>query len=122
MKRILSLAAAVCAVSFAAAAQAGPMDGAFGNTVVLDYGNNMVAKMHANADGSYSVLQPDGKTSKGTWTATGGQTCFSQTDPAPPAGAAPSCSASVDGKVAGDSWTGAGAGGAAVKISIVAGR
>lgn len=122
MKRVLSLTLAMSAMSFATLAQAGPMDGAYGNTVIVDYGNNAVVKIHVNSDGSYALIQPDGASAKGSWAVTGGQTCFTQTDPAPAAGVAPSCSAAVDGKGPGDNWTSTGQGGAPVKVSIVAGR
>lgn len=122
MKPILTVVATVAAMACATLAMAGPMDGAYGNTVVVDYGNNAVAKIFVNADGSYGLTQPDGVTAKGTWAVSGGQTCFTQTDPAPAAGATPSCSATVDGKGPGDSWTSTGQGGAPVKVSIVAGR
>lgn len=50
-----------------------------------------------------------------------GNTCFTQTDPAPPAGMGANCSPTAEKKV-GDSWTAPGPNGSTLTVSIVAGR
>lgn len=110
-------------VAIAAAMMAGPaladdpMASTYGNTVVIVYGDGTTVKLFVNADGTYTGSSPMGE-SAGSWTASGGQTCFTQTAPQ---AAPPSCSPTVSKNV-GDSWTGTGQGGAPVTISIQAGR
>ncbi|MDI1363556.1 MAG: hypothetical protein PSX79_01585 [bacterium] len=113
--------AGVLAFGITGAALADPMAGAYGNTVAITYPNGAVAKMYVDANGTYTTQGPDGSTMKGHWTVADGKTCLAQTDPAPPAGMAPSCSPTVEKKV-GDSWTAPGPEGSTITIAIVAGR
>ncbi|ALL13525.1 hypothetical protein [Caulobacter henricii] len=113
--------AAVLALGISGAALADPMASAYGNTVTITYPNGAVAKMHIDADGTYVTKTPDGASSKGTWKIDGGNTCFSQTEPAPPAGMAANCSPTAEKKV-GDSWTAPGPNGSTITVAIVAGR
>ena len=62
-KTALGIAAVL---AMAGAAQAGPMESAFGNTVVVTYPNGMVSNLYVNADGTYTASSPQGATS-GTW-------------------------------------------------------
>jgi len=113
--------AAVLALGISGAALADPMASAYGNTVAITYPNGAVAKMHIDADGTYMTKAPDGATAKGSWKIDGGNTCFTQTDPAPPAGMGANCSPTAEKKV-GDSWTAPGPNGSTLTVSIVAGR
>lgn len=113
--------AAVMALGISGVAMADPMAGVYGNTVTITYPNGMVAKMFIDAGGSYATTGPDGSTMKGSWKVENGATCFTQTDPAPPAGMPANCSPTVEKKV-GDSWTAPGPEGSTITIAIVAGR
>ena len=113
--------AAVLAVGFSSAALADPMASAYGNTVAITYPNGAVAKMFIDADGRYAIKGPDGSTMKGSWKIDGANTCFTQTEPAPPAGMGANCSPTSDKKV-GESWTAPGPNGSTMTVSIVAGR
>ena len=115
------LMAGVISLGLAGTAMADPMAGAYGNTVTITYPNGVAAKMMIDADGAYTTVGPDGSKAKGTWKAADGQTCFTQIDPAPPAGMAANCSPTVEHK-AGDSWDAPGPNGSTLKIAIVAGR
>ena len=122
----MRLLAKVAACTLALAALAGPamaadaMASAYGNTVNITYPDGTAVKLFVNEDGTYTIDSPAGASS-GAWAIKGSQTCFTQVDPAPAAGMSPSCSPTVTKNV-GDSWTGTGQGGAAVTISISAGR
>ena len=117
-KTALTAGVALAMAALAGPAMADPMASAYGNTVVVTYPGDAKVKLHVNADGTYESIAPDGAKASGTWTVSGGQTCFTQTAPAAmPA----SCSPTVDKKV-GDSWTATGQGGAPVTVTIVEGR
>jgi hypothetical protein len=120
MKRIL-LGAAILALS-AGVALADNLAGYYGNTVVTTMPDGSVIKTKVNKDGTYSSALPNGTTAKGTWAWKDATTaCFTQTEPAPPAGSAPACFP-IDAHKVGDTWTGKGADGKTdVKYSIVAG-
>jgi hypothetical protein len=113
--------AAIAVVGAAGAAAADPMAGAYKNTVAITYPNGAVTKMFIDEDGTYSAKAPDGATVKGTWKVENGSTCFTQAEPAPPAGTPANCSPTVERK-AGDSWTAPGPNGSTLSISIVVGR
>ena len=115
------LAKAAIAAAFLMAAgpalAADAMATAYGNTVVITYGDGTTVKLFIDEGGSYTGDSPMGA-SAGTWSISGGQTCFTQTSPeATP----PSCGATVSKNV-GDVWQGTGQGGAPVTITIQAGR
>jgi len=112
---------AVLALGISGAALADPMASAYGNTVAITYPNGAVAKMHIDADGQYTTKGPDGSTMKGSWKIDGANTCFTQTDPAPPAGMGANCNPTAEKKV-GDTWTAHGPNGSTISVSIVAGR
>ncbi|MDQ0462917.1 hypothetical protein QO010_000665 [Caulobacter ginsengisoli] len=123
----MRLLAKVAACSLMLAALAGPamaadaMASAYGNTVSVTYPDGTTVKLFIEADGTYtSTGGPSGDT-MGAWAIKGGQTCFTQTSPEPPAGTSPSCSPTVTKNV-GDTWTAPGQGGATATITITAGR
>lgn len=120
MKRIL-LGAAVLALS-AGVALADNLAGYYGNTVVQTLPDGSVVKTKINKDGTYTSALPNGSTAKGTWAWKDATTaCFTQTEPAPAAGAGAACFP-IDARKVGDSWTGKGADGKTdVKYSLVAG-
>lgn len=79
--------------------------GVYGNTITSTYADGRVVKVYVEPEHIYSIVLPDGKTLKGTWANTGGQSCFTLTDPPPTPGAKPSCFPLRDYKV-GDTFTG----------------
>lgn len=99
----------------------GEMSGAFGNTVTITNAAGAVTKLHINEDNSYKAVLPDGAVHTGTWAMTGEQVCFTQTEPAPAADAAPACGLAQPDKKVGDSWE-QGEGDQKVTIAIVEGR
>lgn len=108
---------ALAATMLAGPALADPMASTYGNTVVVTYGDGTTVNIYVNEDGTYTGSSPMGE-SAGTWTASGGQTCFTQSSPEP---GEPSCSQTVSKNV-GDSWQSTGQGGAPVTVTIQAGR
>lgn len=117
----IAILAAVAVMAAASAAAADPMASAYNNTVTITYPNGAMTKMHIDADGSYVAKAPDGSTAKGSWKIENGSTCFTQTEPAPPAGTPANCSPTVERKV-GETWTAPGPNGSTLNVSIVAGR
>ncbi|MFZ4606903.1 MAG: hypothetical protein ACOYM5_11645 [Caulobacter sp.] len=117
--KFLAKAAIAAAIFMAAgpALAADPMASAYGNTVVITYGDGTTVKLFIDEGGSYTGESPMGATS-GSWSISGGQTCFTQQSPE---AAPPSCGPTVS-KSVGDSWQGTGQGGAPVTLSIQAGR
>lgn len=117
--KFLAKAAIAAAIFMAAgpALAADPMAAAYGNTVTIVYSDGTTVKLFIDEGGTYTGESPAGQ-SAGTWSISGGQTCFTQTSPeATP----PSCGPTVSKNV-GDTWQGTGQGGAPVTISILAGR
>lgn len=115
--RLLASVAFVAAMMAGPALAADPMASAYGNTVVIVYGDGTTVNLYVNEDGTYTGSSPMGE-SAGTWAISGNKTCFTQSSPdATP----PSCSPTV-AKNVGDTWTGTGQGGAPVTITIQAGR
>ena len=117
--KILAKAAIAAAIFMAAgpALAADPMAAAYGNTVNIVYGDGTTVKLFIDEGGSYTGESPAGQSS-GTWSISGGQTCFTQTAPEP---TPPSCGPTVSKNV-GDSWQSTGQGGAPVTVTIQAGR
>ncbi len=111
---------ALIALVAASPAAADTWSGAYDATIVSTYANGTVVKVYVNADHSYSIGLPDGKTLKGTWADAGGQSCFTPVDPPAPAGAKPSCFPLKDYKV-GDTFAGEDATGKFTGV-ITAGR
>jgi hypothetical protein len=102
MKRIL-LAAAAFAVS-ATVALADNLAGYYGNTVEVTAPDGKVSKSRVNADKTWSTVNPDGSTSKGTWAWKDEKTaCFTQTEPPPAPDAKPACF-EIQPHKPGDSW------------------
>ncbi len=96
--------------------------GLVGNTVLLTTPDNNTIKIQLHADGTYQTLVSNGPGAKGTWKVDNGQLCYSQTDPAPPAGRPnPFCAPGMDGRKVGDTWTQPGPGGN-MNGSVVAGQ
>ena len=112
-----------CAASLALAGAAhADMSGMVGNTIVLNGANNLVIKVQLHADGTYQTAVGAGPAVKGTWKDKAGQLCYTQTDPAPPAGQpAEFCAPGMNGRKVGDTWTQQGPGGQ-LNGSVVAGQ
>jgi len=119
MKRIL-IAAAVLAVS-STAAFADAFTNYYGNTVTITYPDGTVVKAYVNKDKTWERHTADGKAVKGTFEEKEGKVCFTQTDPAPAADAAPACLA-VDDHKPGDSWSTKDDKGNETKYAMTAGR
>jgi hypothetical protein len=104
MKRILTAAALAAFSASMAMAADDPMASRYGNTIVTTTADGKAAgSTYYDADGKMSRKTPDGKETKGTWKLEGDKLCITQTDPAPAAGAAPTCLPFAAHKV-GDSW------------------
>jgi hypothetical protein len=116
------LVGSAAALALAGAAHA-DMSGLVGNTIQITGANNLNVKIQLHADGTYQTTSPQGVV-KGTWKADGDKLCYTQTDPAPPAGRPnPFCAQGMDGKKVGDTWTVPGQGGApGMNGSVVAGQ
>lgn len=99
----IGLAVAMMAMAVGGAARADTEAGMYGNTVVCSYPDGAVTKVYLEAGGAYTVVR-GGKTIAGKWTDDGTNVCYTDTDPAPPAGAKDICVAAKAWKV-GDSWT-----------------
>ena len=97
------LMAAASALFAAQGASAGDMTGLFGNTIECTYPNGNVTKVWVKDGGQYTVLR-DGNTVNGTWVDNGDQACYTETDPAPPAGTKPVCASSAPMKI-GATWS-----------------
>lgn len=98
------------------------MSGMVGNTIQLTGGNGQVIKVQLHADGTYQTVVGGGPTIKGTWKDKDGQLCYTQTDPAPQAGApAEFCAPGMNGRKVGDTWTQQGPGGQ-MNGTVVAGQ
>ena len=121
MKRSF-LFAAVAALAVAAAAQADPLAGAYGNTVVRTMPDGTKATTYFNADKTWEEHN-GAVTTKGTFAMKDDtHVCMTQTDPAPADPAkATTCNEAADHKV-GDTWTGTTPDGKPVSLTITAGR
>jgi hypothetical protein len=100
------------------------MSGLVGNTILINGPPGGPIKIQLKSDGTYQTVSAAG-TAKGTWKADGDKLCYTQTDPAPPAGRPnPFCAQGMDGKKVGDTWTVPGGpnGGPAMNGSVVAGQ
>ena len=121
MRLGIALVIAGAGMLAAAPALADTWSGAYGGTIVSTYTDGRVVDVYVNADHSYSIAKTDGSTIlKGTWADTDAGSCFTQTDPAPDAGAKPLCFPIKNYQV-GDSFQGADPSGAFTGV-IKAGR
>ena len=100
----LQFFASACAVAvfIASGARADNMSGMYGNTVVCSYPDGNVTKVYVEQGGAYTVIR-GGQTIAGNWADDGTNVCYTETNPAPPAGTKPVCVASKAWKV-GDGW------------------
>lgn len=109
--------AAVMMVGGAAFAASATMEATFGNTVtVSDASGNTLASYFMNADGTFSLTGADGTSAAGTWRETDTEVCLTVT------GGEESCSPLSAGHGVGDTWEATGADGAAITLTITAGR
>jgi len=120
-----TLIAGVLAAAAGAALSSGAraddiMAGMYGNTVVAKYSDGRVTKVYIKPGGAYTVVR-NGQTINGTWTDDTKQTCYTETDPAPPAGTKPICVPSMAHKV-GDTWQVTDADGKTSTAVVVAGQ
>jgi hypothetical protein len=104
MKRVSKVASIASFVFFALVPQAGAVDmsGYYGNTIMCTDSAGAVTKVWVKEGGKYTVNRGTGDI-QGTYTATGDIACYTETDPAPPAGSKPFCPPGGPYKV-GDTW------------------
>ena len=88
------------------------------NTLVITSAKNVVTKIFANKDGTWTSTSSDGTSGHGQWAGLGNYTCVSD---AAVTKQPPSCNPYVAHKV-GDTWTAPGMNGTTDKLSLVAGR
>lgn len=117
MKNLIAMACLAAALPALAQDAAGPMAGAFGNTIVSTTPKGVVTKTYIDADGSYRSVA-DGAESRGQWTMKKGLICYTRQIPAP---AAPLCTLGP-GKKVGGKWAIFQDDGTSTKVTIVAGR
>jgi hypothetical protein len=79
---------ACIALLAASPAVADTWTGAYDATIVSTYGDGRVVKVYVNADHSYSIALPGGKTLNGIWADADGQSCFTLSGSS---GAKPTC-------------------------------
>jgi opacity protein-like surface antigen len=123
MKRILLGAVAAVALSTAAAQAADPVAMAYGNTVTQTLADGTKIVIYVNPDHTWE-RHIGAVTAKGTFEVKDDtHVCFTQTDPAVPDPAkATNCNEIKGDHKVGDTWTETGPGGAAMTMSITAGR
>lgn len=92
-----------------------PMAGAYGNTISIEYPDKTIDTLYVRPDGTYVLDSVHLGFTTGTWSISGGQTCFTQLQPA--TDQPPACSPTV-AKQPGDTWQGVGRGGVPVTIKI----
>ena len=121
MKRLF-LFAAVAALAVSASAQADPLVGAYGNTLVRTMPDGTKVTTYFNADKTWEERNGD-NTVKGTFVLKDDtHVCMTVTDPAPSAPAkAMNCIETSDHKV-GDTWTRTAPDGQQITVSLIAGR
>jgi hypothetical protein len=96
----VTVAGALVATPVASAAD---LSGYFGNTVVCSSADGTMTKVWITDGGKYTINRGTGDI-KGTWVASGDTACFTETDPAPPAGTKAFCPPAGAHKV-GDTWS-----------------
>ena len=84
-------------------ASAADLSGYYGNTVVCTAADGTMTKVWIMDGGKYTINRGTGDI-KGTWTDAGDNACFTEVDPAPPAGTKPFCPPGGARKV-GDTWS-----------------
>jgi len=99
----IGFAAVTAALAFSGAAFADNEEGMYGNTVVCSYPDGRTTKVYLQPGGDFTVVR-NGQTIKGKWVDDGANVCYTETDPAPPAGTKNVCVAAKPWKV-GDGWT-----------------
>ena len=116
MKAMIGAGALALALGALAAGPASAdMSGLVGNTIVANYSDGSVTKVHPAADGTFTIQRPGG-TFHGTWKDDGQQVCYQESDPSVKA----VCSPSTPRKV-GDSWSVTDPNGVTVTVTIAAG-
>ena len=118
MKRILAVAAFALSATLAVAA-ADPMAGRYGNTTVVTNAKGEVTKLQYKADGTMTVILPDGTKTTGKWAMKDGKLCV--TPDAGPQKGQEQCNPFTAGKKVGDSWEITLGDGTKAKVAIVAG-
>ncbi|MBI1186014.1 MAG: hypothetical protein GC206_01505 [Alphaproteobacteria bacterium] len=93
------------------------MEAIFANTLTTKGADGAVTRWRFNRDGTYAMTAPDGSSGTGTFKVDAGGFHFK-----PDGGEGATVAAPPAGKSVGDSWETAGPDGAAVTVTIVAGR
>ena len=116
MKRVLS-AAAILAFALSTPAWGATIDAIRANTVTTKAADGALTSWRFNADGTFQMKTPDGKSSGGTYTSDDAHFCFT------PQGGQQACVAPAPAnKGPGDSWQTKDAQGKDITVAIVPGR
>lgn len=115
MKKLAALMFLGAALS-AGAASAQMMQSAFDNTIVVTYANGAQARYHFNADNTFSLQTPDGRTVSGAYAIEGDQICLT------PTGGERACTEYAGEKNVGDTWTQTATDGSQITVTLEAGR
>ena len=95
--------AAIASLAFVSSASADNTAGLVGNTTVCS-GPDGTTKVYVESANAFTLTLPNGQTIRGSLRDDGSQICYTETNPAPAAGAAPVCTPSMERK-AGDTWS-----------------
>lgn len=102
MKRLSQIVCVALFIVAAPHAGAADMSSYYGNTIVCTAPGGAVTKVWVKEGGKYTINRGTGDI-QGTYTSDGDTPCFTETDPAPPAGSKPFCPAGPMHKI-GDTW------------------
>lgn len=120
MLRLMGMVAVVATCVITSAVANDNMANFYGNTVVCTYPTGKITKVYTQPAGAFTVVR-DGMTINGKWVDDGTNVCYSETDPAPPAGTRPVCVPSKPFRV-GDGWQATDPTGATCSAILTAGH
>jgi len=106
-------------VLLAGAAQASPVDAAFGNTILSTYPDGRTGELWLRPDGSYTAEGRKGDPSSGHWSTKGEKLCLKQSKPM--SSLIAFCTA-VPANGLRDGWTSKAVTGETIKVKLVHGR
>lgn len=110
---------AATAALLAGAAQASPLDAAFGNTILSTYPDGRTGELWLHPDGSYTAEGRKGDPSSGHWSTKGEKLCLKQSKPM--SSFISFCTA-VPANGLRDGWTSKAISGETIEVKLVHGR
>jgi len=119
MNWTLAIGALSAMAMLAGAAQASPVDAAFGNTILLTYPDGRTGELWLRPDGSYTAEGRKGDPSSGHWSTKGEKLCLKQSKPM--SSFIAFCTA-VPANGLRDGWTSKAVTGETIKVKLVHGR